>query len=47
VSSKAGKVRCSFEGCERTTRNLIESSKGDLMRALAKKGFELEILRVK
>jgi hypothetical protein len=47
VSSKAGKVRCSFEGCDRNTRNLIESSKGDLMRALAKKGFELEILRVK
>lgn len=47
VSSKRGKVQCSFEGCDKTTRNLIESSKGDLMRQLSKRGLELEILRVK
>ena len=34
-------------GRDRTTRNLIESSKGDLMRALAKKGLELDILRAR
>ena len=47
VSARKGKVRCIFEGCEKQTRNLIESSKGDLMRALSKKGFDLDILRVR
>jgi hypothetical protein len=47
VSAKAGKVRCTFEGCDRNTRNLIESSKGELMRQLGKRGLELEILRAK
>lgn len=47
VAARKGKVRCSFEGCDKLTKNLIEASKGDLMRALGKKGFELDILRVR
>lgn len=47
VSHKKGKIRCVFEGCDKHTKNLIESSKGELMRALARKGLELDILRVK
>jgi hypothetical protein len=47
VASKKGKIRCVFEGCDKQTKNLIESSKGELMRALARKGLELDILRVK
>lgn len=45
VSAKKGKVRCVFENCDRNLGNLIESSKGDLMRHLAKRGLELDILR--
>ena len=47
VAAKKGKIRCVFEGCDKQTKNLIESSKGELMRALARKGLELDILRVK
>lgn len=47
VSAKKGKVTCSFEGCDKQLGNLIESSKGDLMRQLGKRGLELDILRVK
>lgn len=47
VASRKGKIRCVFEGCDKQTKNLIESSKGELMRALARKGLELDILRVK
>jgi hypothetical protein len=47
VALRKGKVRCEFEGCDKTTRNLVESSKGELMRALAKKGLELDILRAR
>jgi len=47
VAVRKGKVRCEFEGCDKTTRNLVESSKGQLMRALAKKGLELDILRAR
>lgn len=45
VSSKKGKVRAIFEGCDKQTRNLIESSRGELMRQLGKRGLELDILR--
>jgi len=47
VSAKKGKVRCVFEGCDRQLANLIESSKGELMRQLGKRGLELDILRAK
>lgn len=47
VANKKGKIRCTFEGCDKHTKNLIEASKGELMRALARKGLELDILRVK
>ncbi len=47
VSAKKGKVRCTFQGCDKQTKNLIESSRGDLMRALSKRGLELDILRVR
>jgi len=44
---KGGKLTCSFENCDKQTANLIEASKGDLMRSIAKKGLELDILRVR
>lgn len=47
VGNRKGKIRCTFLGCDKHTGNLIESSKGELMRALAKKGLELDILRVR
>ena len=47
AARKGGKIRCIFEGCDPQTRNLIEASKGDLMRGLAKKGLELDILRAR
>ena len=47
VGLRKGKVRCSFDGCDRNTRNLIDASKGELMRALSKKGLELDILRAR
>lgn len=47
VTSKKGKVHCVFEGCDKQLGNLIESSKGELMRQLSKRGLELEILRVR
>jgi hypothetical protein len=47
VTANKGKVRCVFEGCDKQLGNLIESSKGELMRQLGKRGFELDILRVK
>ena len=47
VGLRKGKVRCEFEGCDRNTKNLVEASKGELMRALAKKGLELDILRAR
>ena len=47
IAIRKGKVRCEFEGCDRLTQNLVESSKGQLMRALAKKGLELDILRAR
>ncbi|MCC7380697.1 MAG: hypothetical protein IT384_02650 [Deltaproteobacteria bacterium] len=47
VSAKKGKVKCTFEGCDKQLSNLIEASKGDLMRQLSKRGLELEILRAR
>lgn len=47
VSASKGKVRCIFENCDKQLGNLIESSKGELMRQLGKRGLELDILRVK
>lgn len=46
VSSKGGKVTCTFSGCDRDTRNLLEASKGALMRALEKRGMSLAAMRV-
>lgn len=46
-ASKRGKIRCTFEGCDKQTKNLIEASKGELMRGLARKGLDLDILRVR
>lgn len=47
VAARKGKVHCTFEGCDKQMKNLIESSRGDLMRALSKRGLELDILRVR
>jgi hypothetical protein len=47
VSTKKGKVHCVFEGCDKQLSNLIESSRGELMRQLGKRGLDLEILRAK
>lgn len=47
VTARKGKVNCTFEGCDKQLGNLIESSKGELMRQLGKRGLELEILRIK
>lgn len=47
VTANKGKVRCVFENCDKQLGNLIEASKGELMRQLGKRGFELDILRVK
>jgi hypothetical protein len=41
VSAENGKVKCSFEGCDKSLKNLIESSKGALMRGLSKRGLSL------
>ncbi len=47
VTANKGKVRCVFENCDKQLGNLIEASKGELMRQLGKRGLELDILRVK
>lgn len=41
VSAHNGKVRCNFDGCDRETKNLLEASKGALMRGLSKRGMTL------
>ncbi|MCK6549439.1 hypothetical protein L6R52_26605 [Myxococcota bacterium] len=46
VSAKNGKVTCTFSGCDRDTKNLLEASKGALMRALEKRGMDLAAMRV-
>jgi hypothetical protein len=47
VTAKKGKVFCTFEGADKQLGNLIESSRGELMRQLGKRGLELEGLRVR
>ncbi len=47
ISADKGKVSLSFSGLDAGTKNLIESSKGDLMRRLEKKGLSLARLDVR
>lgn len=46
ISADGGKVALSFSGIDAQTKNLIEASKGDLMRRLGKKGLALSKLEV-
>jgi hypothetical protein len=46
ISAENGKVGLSFSGLDAGTKNLVESSKGDLMRRLEKKGLKLARLDV-
>jgi hypothetical protein len=46
ISAENGKVALKFSGLDAHTKNLIESSKGDLMRRLGKKGLSLARLDV-
>jgi hypothetical protein len=46
VRSQGGKVSCTFEGCDRELKNLLESSKGALMRSLEKRGLTLTSMKV-
>lgn len=41
ITAENGKVGLSFSGLDANTKNLVESSKGDLMRRLEKKGLKL------
>lgn len=41
ITAENGKVGLSFSGLDAQTKNLVESSKGDLMRRLEKKGLKL------
>jgi hypothetical protein len=47
VHAENGKVRCTFEGCDKEMKSLLEASKGALMRGLAKKGMTLASLDVR
>lgn len=47
VSADNGKVTCQFVGGDASAKNFIESSEGDLSRALENKGLRLEKLSVK
>jgi len=46
ITAENGKVGLSFSGLDTQTKNLVESSKGDLMRRLEKKGLKLARLDV-
>ncbi len=46
ISADNGKISLSFSGLDAQTKNLVESSKGDLMRRLEKKGLKLARLDV-
>lgn len=46
VRSERGKVSCTFEGADKQLKNLLESSKGALMRSLEKRGLTLTSLKV-
>jgi hypothetical protein len=46
VKAERGKVTCTFEGADRELKNLLESSKGALMRGLEKRGLTLTSLKV-
>ncbi|MDP2340950.1 MAG: hypothetical protein Q8O67_08335 [Deltaproteobacteria bacterium] len=41
ISAENGKVSLTFTGLDTNTKNLVEASKGDLLRRLAKKGLTL------
>lgn len=47
ISADKGKISLSFSGLDASTKNLVESSKGDLMRRLEKKGLSLARLDVR
>ena len=47
ISADKGKISLSFSGLDPSTKNLVESSKGDLMRRLEKKGLSLARLDVR
>jgi hypothetical protein len=47
VTARKGKVRCTFEGCDKQTAALIESSRGELMRQLSKRGLDLDYFKAK
>jgi len=47
ISADGGKVALSFSGLGANEANLLESSKGELMRRLAKKGLTLDKLDIK
>jgi hypothetical protein len=46
VRADRGKVSCTFEGADKELKNLLESSKGALMRSLEKRGLTLTSLKV-
>ena len=47
ISAENGKVALSFSGIGASEKNLLEASKGDLMRRLEKKGLALSRFEVK
>jgi hypothetical protein len=42
ITADAGKITLTFGGLEGNTRNMVESSKGDLMRRMEKRGLTLD-----
>jgi hypothetical protein len=46
ITADAGKVSLKFSGLDANTKNLVESSKGELMRRLSGKGLQLARLEV-
>ncbi len=47
ISADKGKISLSFSGLDPASKNLVESSKGDLMRRLEKKGLSLAKMEVR
>ena len=47
ISADKGKISLSFSGLDASSKNLVESSKGDLMRRLEKKGLSLAKMEVR
>ncbi len=46
ITAEKGKVHCTFENCDKQTKNLLEASEGALMRGLSKRGLSLASLKV-